>query len=179
LAERFAVLLFATRFVVRFAEALSALRDLAFDLPRAAFADLRAFFGAARFVVAFRADDFLADDFFAVFLAGRFRRGGCAAIGGTNKGSETSPSAANGIAAASFCSTFGGSSAFNASDALFAISFTVSVNRSSIDLSLSMMPPAGWFLGNREKACGFLAFLVPPPRAKRAVGRDKSRHSPN
>ena len=42
----------------------------------------------ARFAVAF-----LADDFFTV----RFRRFGCIAIGGTSKGSDTSPAAANGM----------------------------------------------------------------------------------
>jgi hypothetical protein len=144
LVERFAVLRFVARLVVRLAEAFAALRERAFVVLRAdVFAAFRAFFGAARLVAAFRADGFLADDFFAVFLVARFRRGGCAAIGGTSRGSETSPSAANGIAAASLCSTFGGSSAFSASDALLAISFTVSVNLSRIDLSLSMVPPPG------------------------------------
>jgi hypothetical protein len=71
--------------VVRFAE----LRAVPFDLD--CFAAFRAFFGAARLAVAFRAGAF-----FAVFLAD-FRRGGRASIGGTNKGSETSPSAASGM----------------------------------------------------------------------------------
>jgi hypothetical protein len=99
LAERFAVFRFVARLVVRFAEALTeALATLlAFALCADFFGAFRAFFGAARLVAVFRADDFLADDFFAAFLADRFRRGGCAAIGGTNSGSETSPSAANGI----------------------------------------------------------------------------------
>src|ERR1700742_2974377 len=93
-AGRLAVLLLPAAFV-RFADAFAALR--AFDLPRAdVFAALRAFFGAARLAGAFLADDFFAD-VFAVFRAGRFRRGGCVTTGGTNSGSDTSPSAANGM----------------------------------------------------------------------------------
>jgi hypothetical protein len=95
LVERFAVLRFVARLVVRLVEVFAAL--LAFVLRADVFAAFRAFFGAARFAAVLRADDFLADDFFAVFLAARFRRGGCAAVGGTNNGSETSPSAANGM----------------------------------------------------------------------------------
>jgi hypothetical protein len=140
--------------VVRFAKALATLRDLAFDLPRVDVLAAFLAFGAARFVAAFRVDDFLADDLLAVFLALRFRRG-CAAIAGTSSGSDTRPSAANGIAAASLCSTFGGSSTFSASDALFAMSFTVSVNLSSIDLSLSMMPSRRLFGTNRGRVCEF------------------------
>jgi hypothetical protein len=78
--------------VVRFTDAFAALREFAFDLPRPdVFADFGAFLGAARFA-GFRADDFL-----AVFFAVRFRRRGCGAMGGINKGSETNPSAANGM----------------------------------------------------------------------------------
>jgi hypothetical protein len=85
LVERFALLRFVAPLVVRLAEAFAA--PLAFVLPRAVFAAF-AFFGAARFAVAF-----LADDFFTV----RFRRFGCIAIGGISKGSDTSPAAANGM----------------------------------------------------------------------------------
>jgi hypothetical protein len=138
LARRLVAFLLLVALVARLADVFAALRDVVLDLPRAeGFAALRGFFDAARFAVAFLADDFLAE-VFAVFRA--VRRGGSAAIGGTSSGSETRPAAANGMAAASLCSTFDGSSAFSASEALFAISFTVSVNRSSIDLSLSMMP---------------------------------------
>lgn len=145
LARRLVAFLLLVALAARLAEVFAALRDVALDLPRAAaFAALRGFFDAARLAVAFLADDFLADDFlaevFAAFRTVRFGRGGSAAIGGTNSGSETRPAAVNGMAAASLCSTFGGSSAFSASEALFAISFTVSVNFSRIDLSLSMMP---------------------------------------
>jgi hypothetical protein len=140
LARRLVAFLLLVALAARLAEVFAALRDVALDLPRAeVFAALRGFFGAARLAVAFLADDFLAE-VFAVFRTVRFGRGGSAAIGGTNSGSETRPAAVNGMAAASLCSTFGGSSAFSASEALFAISFTVSVNFSRIDLSLSMMP---------------------------------------
>jgi hypothetical protein len=93
LAARFAVAPDVALLVVRFADLRAALRDADFDLPRAdVFAALRAFFAAARLTVAF-----LAEDFFVVFRAVCFFRGGCAATGGTSSGSDTSPSAANGM----------------------------------------------------------------------------------
>jgi hypothetical protein len=86
-----AAFLLVVALVVRFAEAFAALREVAFDLPPAdVFAAFRAFLGALR-VAAFLADDFLA------VLAVRVRRRGCGATGGINKGSDTSPSAANGM----------------------------------------------------------------------------------
>jgi hypothetical protein len=92
-ADPLAAFLLVVALVVRFAGAFAARRDAVLVLLRAdVFVAFRAFFGAARFAAAFRADDF-----FAVFLAVRFRRGGGAATGGINKGSLTSPSAANGM----------------------------------------------------------------------------------
>jgi hypothetical protein len=108
------------------------------------------------------AADFFAVFFFAAFLAvflavallafpaarlgaARFRFGGVAtAIGGTIGGSETIPSPANGKATGGSSAFSGGCSALSAwlaaSVANVAMSFTVSVIRSSSDLSLSMKP---------------------------------------
>ncbi|HEY3795839.1 MAG TPA: hypothetical protein VGM09_28795 [Bradyrhizobium sp.] len=117
-------------------------------------------FRTADFFVTLRADCFAA--FFTAFLpavfavfralpadrfgAARFLGRGAAAAGGTSIGSDTKPSPASGIESAARSSSFtGGCSAFSAwLAALVAVSampLTVSVNFSSIDLSLPMKPP--------------------------------------
>jgi hypothetical protein len=96
----------AAELLVRFAEALAALRDLAFVVLRAAvFAFCDGFLETARLAAAFRVDDF------------RAARSAC--------------------------------------DALFAMSFTVSVNFSMIDLSLAMVPSSRLIEVTSGRACGF------------------------
>jgi len=99
------------------------------------------FFGLAKFdLFDLRADRFAvrAPLRLAVFFAARFLlRTGFASTGGNGSASGMSPAALAPI--------FGGSSAFNASAALSARPFMVSVNFSMIDLSLAMtLPPTNW-----------------------------------
>jgi len=86
--------LLAALLVVRFADVFAAPRDVDLDVARPDFLTVFCvFFSAVRLLAA----AFRADDLFAVFLAVRFRRGGCAAAGGISMGSDTRPSAANGM----------------------------------------------------------------------------------